>query len=167
MKVVNNIIHSIVKPVTHICNSSLVSGVFPDKMKIAKIIPLFKSGIKTEFNNYRPISLLPQLSKILEKLYNNRLSKFVTNSNVLNSCQYGFREGFSTSHALVELMSKITNSLNKIKHSIGVFIDLRKAFDTVDGQLLCKTFGMLWNQGHCSRLDYKLSLEKNAIYLFW
>ena len=65
MNVVKNIIHSIVKPVTHICNSSLVSGVFPDKMKIAKIIPLFKSGIKTEFNNYRPISLLPQLSKIL------------------------------------------------------------------------------------------------------
>ena len=99
MKFVKNIIHTIVK--IHIFNSSLVSGVFPDKMKIAKIIPLFKSGIKTEFNNYRPISLLPQLSKILEKLYNNRLSKFVTNSNILNSCQYGFREGFSTSHALL------------------------------------------------------------------
>ena len=82
-------------------------------MKIAKIIPLFKSGIKTEFNNYMPIYLLPQLSNILEKLYNNRLSKFVTNSNILNSCQYGFREGFSTYHALVELMSEITNSLNK------------------------------------------------------
>ena len=107
-------------------------------MKIANIIPVFKSGIKTEFNNYRPISLLPQLSKILEKLYNNWLSKFVTNSNILNSCHYGFREGFSTYHALVGLMSEITNSLNKRKHSIGVFIDLRNAFDTVDHQLLCK-----------------------------
>ena len=106
-------------------------------MKIAKIIPLFKSGSKSEFTNYmyRPIYLIPQLSKILEKLYNDRLSKFVTNSNILNSCQYGFREGFSTYHALVELMSEITNSLNKRKHSIGVVIDLRKAFDTVDHQL--------------------------------
>ena len=82
-------------------------------MKIAKIIPLFKSGSKNEFNNYRPISLLTQLSKILGKLFNNRLNKFVTNSKILNSCQYGFREGISTSHALVELVIEITNSLNK------------------------------------------------------
>ena len=138
MKFVKSIIQCIVKPISHICNSSLLSGVFPDKMKIAKIIPLFKSGSKNEFNNYRPISLLPQLSKILEKLFNNRLNKFVTNSKILNSCQYGFREGISTSHALVELVNEITNSLNKKKHSIGVFIDLRKAFDTVDHRLLCK-----------------------------
>ena len=82
--------------------------------------------------------LLPQLSKILEKLFYNRLNKFVTNSKNLNSCQYGFREGISTSHALVELVNEITNSLNKKTHSIGVFIDLRKAFDTVDHRLLCK-----------------------------
>ena len=132
MKFVKSIIQCIVKPISHICNSSLLSGVFPDKMKIAKIIPLFKSGSKNEFNNYRPISLLPQLSKILEKLFNNRLNKFVTNSKILNSCQYGFREGISTYHALVELVNEITNSLNKKNHSIGVFIDLRKAFDTVD-----------------------------------
>ena len=80
------------------------------------------------------------MSKILEKLFNNRLNKFVTNSKILNSCQYGFREGISTYHALVELVNEITNSLNKKKHSIGVFIDLRKAFDTVslDHRLLCK-----------------------------
>ena len=135
---VKSIIGSIVKPVTHICNSSLLSGIFPDRMKIAKIIPLFKSGIKTEINNDRPISLLPQFSKILEKIYNNRLNNFITTSNILNSCQYGFRQGVSTSHALVDLVSEITNSLNKRKHAIGVFIDLRKAFDTVNHQLLCK-----------------------------
>ena len=138
MKLVKSIICSIVKPVTHICNSSLLSGIFPDRMKIAKIIPLFKSGSKTEINNYRPISLLPQFSKILEKIYNNRLNNFITTSNILNSCQYGFRQGVSTSHALVDLVSEITNSLNKRKHAIGVFIDLRKAFDTVNHQLLCK-----------------------------
>ena len=126
-RLIKSVITSIVKPITHIFNLSFQTGTFPEKMKIAKVIPLFKSGSKNDFNNYRPISLLPQLSKILEKLY----------SNILNPCQYGFREKMFTTHALVKVVSEITNSLNKRKHSIGVFIDLQKAFDTVDHQLLC------------------------------
>ena len=80
-------------------------------MKIAKVIPLFKSGSKNDLNNYRPISLLPQLSKILEKLYSNRLNTFTKTCDILNPCQYGFREKNSTTHALVKVVSEITNSL--------------------------------------------------------
>ena len=136
-RLIKSVITSIVKPITHIFNLSFQTGTFPEKMKIAKVIPLFKSGSKNDFNNYRPISLLPQLSKILEKLYSNRLNTFTKTCVILNPCQYGFREKMSTTQALVKVVSEITNSLNKRKHSIGVFIDLQKAFDTVDHQLLC------------------------------
>ncbi|KAK2147907.1 hypothetical protein NP493_3348g00000 [Ridgeia piscesae] len=138
-RLIKSVITSIVKPITHIFNLSFKSGTFPEKMKIAKVIPHFKSGSKNYFNNYRPISLLPQLSKILEKLYSNRLNTFTKTYDILNPCQYGFKERISTTHALIKVVSEITNSLNKRKPSIGVFIDLQKAFDTVDHQLLyCK-----------------------------
>ncbi|KAK2192589.1 hypothetical protein NP493_26g03050 [Ridgeia piscesae] len=132
-----DLITSIVKPITHIFNLSFQTGTFPEKMNIAKVIPLFKSGSKNDFNNYRPISLLPQLSKILEKLYSNKLNTFTKTCDILNPCQYGFRGEMSTTHALVKVVPEITNSLNKRKHSIDVFIDLQKAFDTLDHQLLC------------------------------
>ena len=76
--------------------------------------------------------------KFQEKLFNSRLESFVNSCNILNSCQYGFREGMPTSHALVELLDEITNSLDNKKSAVGVLIDLKKAFDTVDHQLLCK-----------------------------
>ena len=104
---------SIVKPITHIFNLSFQTGTFPEQMKIAKVIPLFKSGSKNCFNNYRPISLLPQLSKILEKLYSNRLNTFTKTCDILNPCQYGFRGEMSTTHALVKVVSEMTNFLNK------------------------------------------------------
>ena len=115
-RLIKSVITSIVKPITHIFNLSFQTGTFPEKMKIAKVIPLFKSGSKNYFNNYRPISLLPQLSKILEKLYSNRLNTFTKTCDILNPCQYGFREKMSTTHALVKVVSEITNSLNKRKH---------------------------------------------------
>ena len=131
-RLIKSVITSIVKPITHIFNLSFQTGTFPEKMKIPKVIPLYKSGSKNDFNNYRPISLLPQLSKILEKLYSNRLNTFTKTCDILKPCQYGFR-----GKKLVKVVSEITNSLNKRKHSIGVFIDLQKAFDSVDHQLLC------------------------------
>ena len=112
--------------IAHICNVSFQTGVFPNKMKIAKVIPLYKSGEKNIFTNYRPISLLPQFSKILEKLYNNRLDKFLNKCNILSPNQYGFRSSMSTT------------SLEQNKYTVGVFIDLNKAFDTVDHDILCK-----------------------------
>ena len=104
-------------------------------MKIAKVIPIFKSGTKTDVTNYRPISLLPQFSKILEKLFLTRINSFLIANN---SSQYGFRTKLSTSLAVMELIEEITNATDNKKHAIGVFIDLKKAFDTVDHRILIK-----------------------------
>ena len=113
-----------------------ILGVFPSRMKIAKVIPMFKSGTKTDVTNYRPISLLPQFSKILEKLFLTRINSFLIANNILSSSQYGFRTKLSTSLAVMELIEEITNATDNKKHAIGVFIDLKKAFDTVDHEIL-------------------------------
>ena len=136
MNVLKSVFTSVIKPFLFVCNKSFMSGVFPDRMKVAKVIPLYKSGEKNVFTNYRPVSLLPQFSKILEKLFNNRLDNFVEKYNLLNESQYGFRNNRSTSLALLELIEDITTSLDNKKSTIGVFIDLKKAFDTIDHNLL-------------------------------
>ena len=107
-------------------------------MKVAKVIPLFKAGDKNMFSNYRPVSLLPQFSKILEKIFEIRLNKFIEHSEILNDSQCGFQKGKSTALTLYELTVEITNAIDKNKLSIGVFIDLKKAFDTVNHELLLK-----------------------------
>ena len=104
MSFVKNIIHLVVQPFTYICNLSLATGIFPDAMKIAKVIPIYKTGAKDEFNNYRPISLLPQFSKILEKLFDDRLEQFICKNNILTDCQFGFRTGRSSSMAIVNFI---------------------------------------------------------------
>ena len=118
MSVIKKVIHTIVQPLVHICNTSFEKGEFPNSMKVAKVIPLFKAGERNEFCNYRPVSVLPQFSKILEKVYNNS--------------QFGFRENHSTSLALMEIIENITTSIDNLgQFTAGVFIDL-KAFDTID-----------------------------------
>ena len=87
-----NIEPDVLKPFTYICNQSFLEGTFPEQMKTAKVIPLFKSGDKCLFTNYLPVSLLPQFSKIMEKLFCNRLNKFIEHHNILSSNQYGFRK---------------------------------------------------------------------------
>ena len=113
MSLLKKVISKIVKPFAHICNFSFQIGVFPNKLKIAKVIPLYKSGQKS-FTNYRPISLLPQFSNILEKLNNNRLDMFIDKCNILSPSQYGFRSSMSTTEALLELEEEITTSLENI-----------------------------------------------------
>ncbi len=102
-------------------------------MKIACVIPLFKNGNTKEFSNYRPISLLPQFSKILEQMYHSRL---IDSNQILYKRQYGFRKQMSTSLAKIELVEEITNSLDNHEATVGVFIDLKKAVDTVDHSIL-------------------------------
>ena len=109
---------------------SFQTVVFPSSMKLANIIPVFKSGSKAQFNYYRPISLLSQFSKILEKLYNKRLEQFVDKNNVLSNSQYGFRSSMSTSHALIDLVEEICESMDNKLYTLCVFIELKKAFDT-------------------------------------
>ena len=117
-------------------NFSFENSVFPDKMKVTNVVPLFKSGNKNEFTNYRPVSLLPQFSKVLEKLFDIRLQKFIDKCNILSNSQYGFRSNCSTSLALLELTEEICTAVVNRKVTTGVFIDLKKAFDTIDHKLL-------------------------------
>ena len=139
MFIVKKVIHEIVNPLTSLCNLSFQLGIFPNKMKVAKVLPLFKGGDDKVFGNYRLVSLLSQFSKILEKLFNKRLLSFINNNNILSEQQYGFRSKRSTSLALSELMENITNAVDNSNYAIGIFIDLKKAFDTLDhGILLSK-----------------------------
>ena len=138
MSTLKNVFSGLVKPFTFICNNSFKEGTFPEKMKIAKIVPLYKSGEKDIFTNYRPVSLLSQFSKILEKLFNSRLEKFIDLHHILSDSQFGFRKNHSTNLALLELMEQITDSFENKKTTIGTFIDLSKAFDTIDHKLLFK-----------------------------
>ena len=105
-------------------------------MKVAKVVPIFKGGEKKHFTNYRPVSLLPQFSKVLEKLFHSRLSNFIDRYSILNDNQYGFRKNRSTSLALLELVEKLTAGLDNKDITIGIFVDLKKAFDTIDHGIL-------------------------------
>lgn len=136
MELIKQIIDVIIEPFTYICNLSFTSGIFPDCMKIAKVIPLFKKGNKSEFSNYRPISLLPQFSKILEKLFAIRLNKFLNEFKILSNSQYGFRPNHSTATAIMELTEEITNAIDKKHYLVSIFVDLQKAFDTLDHKIL-------------------------------
>lgn len=138
MALIKKVIDAIVKPLTHIFNLSFGSGVFPSKMKTAKVIPLYKEGDRKQFTNYRPVSLLSQFSKILEKLFALRLDKFIDKYDLLTECQYGFRANRTTSMALIDLIEKITSAIDDKKFAVGIFIDLKKAFDTIDHKLLIK-----------------------------
>ena len=88
-------------------NASIETGMYPSQLKHAKIVPIFKSDDKEEPGNYRPISLLSNLNRIFEKLMYNRLKIFIDQNNTLCSSQYGFREGHSTNHALLDIVNKI------------------------------------------------------------
>jgi hypothetical protein len=129
-------INFIAGPLAHICNLSFSTGKFPNQLKIAMICPIYKKGAKNDIVNYRPISILPTFSKIIEKLVNNRLVNFTVQRNILNNHQFGFRAGFSTSMALLEFCDKISESVDRKLFVIGIFIDLQKAFDTVNHKIL-------------------------------
>ena len=116
-------IQSYIKPLTSLINSSFENGIFPDELKLTKVIPIFKYGDKTDITNYRPISVLSFFSKVFEKTINNCLIKFIDNHDILYKYQFGFRKSHSTSHAIISLVEKINNALDSGKILIGVFLD--------------------------------------------
>lgn len=123
-------------PIVFICNLSFATGVFPSSFKTAVVCPIHKAGDRNNPSNYRPISLLPTLSKIIEKLVNRRLVSYMNKTNMLSENQYGFRAGRSTEDAVLRLTSLVTEYLDKGDCCVGVFLDLQKAFDTVSIPIL-------------------------------
>ena len=122
--------------VTRILNESLRSGIFPDSLKIARVVPIFKSGDETDVNNYRPISVLPVLSKLFERVMYNRVLNFFDHFNLLNINQFGFRKKKSTINAVMDNLGHIYEYLDKGKVCLSIFVDFKKAFDCVDHDIL-------------------------------
>ena len=135
MTLVKKVIEGISKPLTFICNLSFQTGKFPNKMKTAKVIPLYKTGNKHHFANYRPVSTSTILQNI-RKFFKNRLDTFLEKHKLINDSQYGFRTNRSTSLAVIESVEEITNAIEQKKYAVGVFIDIRKAFDTINHDIL-------------------------------
>ena len=127
-----------IKPLTHIIKKSFNEGVFPSELKLARVVPIFKSGDSTQVTNYRPISVLTFFSKIFERIMYNYVSDFMDEYQVIQKHQFGFRESHSTQQAIICLIEKITKSLDTGDIVIGIFLDLKKAFDTVDHKILLK-----------------------------
>ena len=132
-------------PLLYIFNLSLNTGKFPNSMKIARVTPVFKAGDVSDVSNYRPISILPCFSKILERIMYNRLYSYLANTNILYEKQFEFQQAHSTDHAVLNLVSDIYKAFEGNFYTLGVFIDLSKAFDTVDHDILLsklKHYGM-------------------------
>ena len=117
-------------------NLSFSEGVFPSILKTCKVIPIYKKDSQLNCSNYRPISLLSNTDKILERIMYNCLYKFLETNNLIYSLQFGLRQKHSTSHALIHLTDKIREQLDKGNFACGIFVDFQKAFDTVDHQIL-------------------------------
>jgi hypothetical protein len=124
------------KTLSIIINQSLITGIFPDKLKIAKVFPLYKKEDPLLVDNYRPISLLPSISKVFEKAVYNQLYKYFTDNGLFYKKQFGFRLNHSTELAAVTLADKLLTDLDNGKYPISIFMDLSKAFDTLDHDIL-------------------------------
>ena len=155
----------IVIPLCHIINMSLSTGNYPDKLKLVKVIPIHKGGSTQDRNNFRPISLLSMFDKIIKKIIHSRLYAFLETHNILYEKQFGFRKNNSIIFAFMQITEKIKESIDKGKFGCGIFIDLRKAFDTVNHDIL-----LLKLEHYCIRDNmlnwFKSYLSNRKHYVF-
>ena len=154
-------------PLAHIINLSVIQGVVPDDLKTARVVPLFKKNDKTDVGNYRPVSILSTVSKIFERVIYDQLEEYLANKNVLYDYQSGFRKGMSTDTCLIHLTDFIRLQMDK-GHFVGMLLlDLQKAFDTVNHEILLtklRAIGLTDNavMWLSSYLSNRMQLVENA-----
>ena len=172
-ELLKNLVSSISYPLSKIFNQSISEGIYPDQMKLAEIIPLYKGKDTDNVINYRPISLLVTMSKVIEKLIYKRMIKFIDKYNLLYDSQYGFRSKRSCEHAIMELIGNIIESKNLKHHSCALFLDLSKAFDTLNHDILLEKLDKYGIRGICNdwfrsylkdrKLQCKINTAENKI----
>jgi hypothetical protein len=135
-KLLKSVKAELARPLKNIFNQSVQSGVFPDLLKIAKVVPVFKKQDNFKLENYRPISILPSVSKVFEKIMHSQIYEHFTNLRLFYISQYGFREKHSTDLAVLELVERLIDAMDQNHIPINIFLDLSKAFDTLDHKIL-------------------------------
>ena len=136
VRIVKKVSHIIVPILAGYFNILMKEGVFPEILKIGKITPIYKKGNPEELGNYRPVSTLPIFGKLFEKIIYSRVYSFAQSQGIINPNQFGFRKSHSTSHAVNHSVKIVEDALKLRKHVLGIFVDLSKAFDTIDHKTL-------------------------------
>ena len=153
----------------YIINNSIKFGIFPDKLKLAEIIPVYKKGDPGIISNYRPISLLSSFAKVIEKVMHARIKNFFIKNKLFSPEQHGFLEGRSTDTAVFQFLRKIIDSLEKKEIILGLFLDLSKAFDCLNYDLFIlklEKYGvrgpaLAWVKSYLSNRYHRVVLEKD------
>ena len=138
--------------ITLIINQSIVTGSFPENLKLAKVVPIFKKDDKSQIKNYRPISVLPVISKIFENVMHTQLIEYFTDNNLLSSQQYGFRSNRSTELAALELMDRNIHHMNENCCPVNIYLDFSKAFDSLNYDILLSKLAYYGIQPNALRL---------------
>jgi hypothetical protein len=168
-KMVKFIGREIATPLSYIFNLSLESGIFPLMLKQCRVIPIYKAGNRLDVDNYRPISLLSSISKILEKIVAEKLLFHLTNNDLLYTHQYGFIPKRSAEHNLLHILNYVTAALNDGNYCVGVFLDLKKAFDVCSHSILLKKLKKMgingttykWFENYLSGRTQKVDINGN------